>query len=291
MRVKVCPKCGRENKESSATCFNCYADLCKAEIRETPDAASQGSDVTRQVTMAPPPPPPVRASRQQNRTAQIPPADTSATGTSSTAPSVPLDMPGDYRPSGYSHTNEAPPPKKKSAAPLAAFLIIVVVIGAVAAYMMKPQPEPKIPPDQVVSAFIEAKATEDIEKVKPYLDSMAIFEIEQSLRNAGKGKQGIVTARVLTSIIYTLPPEPKLINESDVEILKTEKNPKKPNQAIVLVRLTPKEMKLGLGPTECLIATIQERSEWKIDVAETKKIQNRELMEFLMPGSTKPANK
>jgi hypothetical protein len=175
VQVKICPKCKAENKLSNASCSKCYASLEGALSSEVPDPvvpeAQQDTQSAQPQIGSAPPAPTIGAAPGMPTVGGPPPAEgpPPATGANPYGP-----------PPSAVYT----PPMRENSRPIrqgpdvgAIVLLIVLLAGAGFGawwFFLKPKG-----PEQVVSAFMEATKSGDLEKMKTCLASSSrkLFEM------------------------------------------------------------------------------------------------------------------
>ena len=145
-QVKICPKCGTENKSDNNACVACFTSLTavpttlsdKPEPTYTPPAEAPSAPEPTPITQGPPGP---GATREMPSSGPIP-----------GGPIIP--PPGTY----------APQRTKSGAGAVVGWIIAIVVIGGLAFggwwFFMKPAS-----PDQVVQQWIDAQMKQDVDKI------------------------------------------------------------------------------------------------------------------------------
>jgi len=151
MKVKVCPKCGSENKETNESCSSCYASIVDVELVES----------TKEPIVLPPAPPPKPA---QPRAAQAAPRS---------AQEPPGPPPGPAGHAGYTpaYSERRAPTRRRSSAGLVVLVLILAAGGAVAAWwFFLRQPSP----GEVLQRFFSACEARDTEKAKSFLSKSSL---------------------------------------------------------------------------------------------------------------------
>jgi hypothetical protein len=176
MQVKVCPKCKAENRPTNAACSSCYASLeAVIPTESSGPARTQSAPAAKPRTPAAPMP-----------TQQMPAAQRTQMGTTGPPP-------------GFQHMTMQPAKRRSSAG-----IIVLVVFLSLAAIgglgfavarsgMLKTEPLPTQPPDQVVLKYLAAKKTRSLAKVEPYLSRQSIELVQKAFgsrqaQSAGFGK-------------------------------------------------------------------------------------------------------
>ena len=215
MLVKVCPKCGAENRETSAACSNCYAPLDGVSSTESTKASRpvQSKPAARQAAQPTPSPAP---------TQQMP-----APGQTQMGAIGPPPMPQRVPDGSYVR------PVKRSSPVWIIVIVLIVVLGGAGtlAYLgvtksglFKPEPLPTEPPDQVVVAFLAAKKTHAITKVEPFL-TQASRELLGKYLNTEQGRSaGFDRAEVARMFLWEVSPTPDELSTHTVraEVLKND---------------------------------------------------------------------
>lgn len=242
MQVKVCPKCGVENKPDKASCSNCYTSLesvdeTEAKPRSAPVQSAEASSSDQPQAQ------PLSASPLAG-----PEAPAGPTPADNYAP-----PPGAPSPYGPAPTFERRPAPARGG-PSWVGIILAIVILAAAGYggwwaynkYLKPGPE------QVVRNFMDAGKARDFEKMKACLSKGTINmmqmasgeeEMRRSFESGGSsGFEGEITACTY--------------DES--------------NSSLAYVNLVPTDKKsLAPGATSVEIVCCKEDGKWKIDLMAT----------------------
>jgi len=236
MKVKVCPKCGSENKETNESCSSCYASLAGVESTESakapmvlPPAPAKAAEPPKAETPAPPP--------------QAPPSPYGP-------PPGPIARPGGYTP-GY--RERAAPVKQGSSVGLIVFILILLAGGAGAGwwFLLKPQS-----PGEVVQGFAAAAQSNDPEKIKSYLS--------QSTMNMPGFAEGFARGQELAA----KNPKPKDDVDVRVNVLSTVYEGAEKDTAIVTFEPEDKSKAptgMGMGAKQELVL-VKEDGKWKIDL-------------------------
>lgn len=240
MQVKVCPKCGAENKPDKASCSGCYASLEDvAETEATPRPAAAPSQPQE-------PRPPAAAS----------PLSGPATVEGQTPTGYFAPLPDAPRPDGPVLRERRPAPAGRG--PNWGAIVLVIVLLAGAAYggwwgynkYVKPSPE------AVVQKMIDATTEGDYDKLKSCLSqsslstlNMMVGSDEQAAREAMKKSAGSkVAARIVGTTTYE--------DGGKIAVVSAEStSPLPPN--------VPASFKT----TETVL--LREDGQWKIDLAAT----------------------
>ena len=250
MLIKLCPKCGAENKPDKASCSGCYASLegvPETEGKERP--------------AAPPPQP------NQDRPAAAQPlggqAEQSATPTSNYM--APPGAPSSYGPS----VNERRQPVKQGPNWGAIFLVVLLIAGGAFGgwwFFMKPAS-----PDAVVQRMIDASKAGDYDKYKSCLCQSFLTKMAQS----PQGEQAMRSAM-----------QQQAGKNGGGKVGKTTYEN---NGLIAVVELTPNEgAQLQPGLTSVDIVLIKESGQWKIDLEATGRRLMKKLFPNGIPGMRHP---
>jgi|YNPNPStandDraft_1061719.scaffolds.fasta_scaffold00003_81 hypothetical protein len=241
MQVRVCPKCGAENRQDRASCSNCYATLAEVELPESNVAHSapkttKASDATVQSEIRP---------RPITEPGLQPLAGVPLTG--ETPPP---------QPSGRTYSPPIGPsfarPTRESAAPRSmrpnwgAIILVIILIGGGAFagwwFFLKPKD-----PAAVVQKMLNAAKAKDIEKAKECLSQSSL------------------------NMIKSIPGGEKMFlqgpgSSQDAEILGTTYEGDK-----AIVEIKPKEQRQNMPPelSTVDIVLVKEDKEWKVDFGET----------------------
>ena len=246
MQVKVCPKCGSENKADKASCSGCYASLesvAPTEAKERP------------------------APVQTQPAAQRPPAaqPLSSSGPAGAgAPAPNHRPPSTYGPS-FNERRSAP---VKNGLNWGAIVFVVLLLGGAAFagwwFFLKPAS-----PEAVVQKFIDANKVGDYDALKSCLCQTNIAAIgrlpggeeatRQKMKQGGGGGQQI---------------------DADI-VNSTYEN----SGAIAVVEVRPKDQKqLPPGVTTTEVVLVQEDGKWKIDMGATVMRAMKQLHPNGVPG-------
>ena len=140
MKIKVCPKCGSENKETNESCSSCYASLGDVELTDS----------------------------------TIEQAEPSSAETPAPAPSGYAPTPGPTaRPPGHTpiYRERPAPVRQGSGAGLVVFILILFAGGAFGGwwfFLRSPSP------GEVVKQFVRAAEDRDADKIKSYLSQSTL---------------------------------------------------------------------------------------------------------------------
>ena len=242
MQVKVCAKCGAENKETNDSCSSCYASLADARTAES----------TKEPIVLPPEP----AERPERRPTETP------------TPAAQMPPPGPpVATSTYSPPfRERPAPVKQgSSAGVIIVILILIAAGAAAGwwfFLRAPSP------GEVVQAFFKASKGADVEKVKSYLSSSTLnmpgfadgfqrgFEFASKNRQSQGGKK----------------------DDADVRIFQTTYEGSDKNTAVVMCEPTGQSIvSSGTGGTIDIVL-VKEEGKWKIDMMATAQRMFQKMM-------------
>jgi len=252
MKVKVCPKCGSENKETNESCSSCYASLAEVELTES---------TKEPMVVAPAPAKP----------AEPPKAETPAA-----PPQAPLSPygppPGPIaRPAGYTPTyrERAAPVRRGSSAGLIVFILILLAGGAAAGWWFFLRPPS---PGEVVQRFFKAAKDRDVEKLKSYLSQSTLSvpgfseSFTRSFEFASKNKESADDSA------YRL------------KILDTAYEGAEKNTAVVTCEPEDKsKIPAGADPKQEVVL-VKEEGKWKIDLMATAQ---RAIRKFFGGGAGK----
>lgn len=245
MQVKVCPKCGAENKPDKASCSGCYSSL--EGVVETEAKARPAPEPTQPQAQAPPPAQPLGQSPLSG-----PATPTGPTPADNYAP--PPGAPSPYgAPMTFPERRSAPASRGPNWGAIA--LVIVLLAGAGFggwwAYnkFFKPSPE------AVVQKMIDATKAGDYDMLKSCLSqssvsmmSMSVGEDEQAAREQMKKSAGKDPATKITGTTY----------EDDGKTAVVSMESTKP---------LPAGMPASMKTTEMVL--LREEGQWKVDLVAT----------------------
>jgi len=241
-QVKICPKCGMENKSENAACASCFTSLTNVPttLSDKPEPTSAPA-VETPATPAPGQP-------KSYVTREMP---------STAVPGGPIGVPmGRY----------TSPPRQKSVAGAAiGWLIAILVIGGLAFggwwFLMKPAS-----PDQVVKQMMDAGKTNNVDKYmailcKSDIDAMGGEEAARKLLEQSKSVPGADSGKDVEIGPVTYEGE----NTALVEVTATGQD--------------AQQMKAFLGPDyKPKIVTVREGGKWKISLLQTGQRNLAEIM-------------
>ncbi|MCX8052380.1 MAG: hypothetical protein N3B12_01100 [Armatimonadetes bacterium] len=183
MKVKICPKCGSENKEANESCSSCYASLDNAELRESTNEP-----------IAVPPSKPVTPRSSQPR------ASSTETPQSPYGPPV-GSVVGPTRPVSTYRERRVP---AKQGFGFGAFVFILILLAAGGGsgwwFFLRPPN-----PGEVVLRFTAAQASHDVEKMKSCLSQNTLnwpgFSrgLEIGAKIAAKSEVEVPSVKILTT--------------------------------------------------------------------------------------------
>lgn len=230
MQVRVCPKCGTENKKSSAACSNCYTSLVNipaTESRQGASPAAAGASVSPQPTIQGAPP---------------------VSGTAPTIqPGAPQQTQLGYGPPPGGQPNVPPhhgiemPVKKTTPTGLivALVLLALAVFGgggfAFWKFALAPVPRPTEPAAQVVLKFLEGKKTHKMDKVMPYLSKDSLYRIEHTLSGKQAESAGFTRADAQEIMLWNATPNDRELNGAKISAAEIRDKTADPSVAIVYV--------------------------------------------------------
>lgn len=241
-QVKICPKCGTQNKSENAACAVCFTSLATV-----PTTISEQLE-TPTVEAGAPPSSPAPSRPASNAACEV---------LHSGIPGGPIGAPfGSY----------APPPRQKSPAGAAiGWIIAILVIGGIAFagwwFLARPAS-----PDQVVKQLIDASKTKNVDKMmailcKSDIDSMGGEDAARKRMEQSKNVPGANSGEDVTIGAVTYEGE----NTALVEITPTG------NDAQGIKSLMGSDYKPK-------IVTVREDGKWKISLQETTKRMMAEVM-------------
>jgi hypothetical protein len=241
MQVKVCPKCGAENKPDKASCSGCYSSL--EGVVETEAKARPAPEPNRPQAQAPP--------------AAQPLSGSPLTGPATPAGPTPADnyTPPPGAPSPYGAPMTFP---EKRSAPVSrgtnwiAIVLVVVLLGGAAYGGWWYYTNKIMGPDKIVQRFLDAAKAGDYEKMKACLTQSFINKIQ-----AVPGGEEKVKADL-----------PSQISKMDGNITGVTYDEKNSSLAYVAVEVSSKQQ-LPPGMTSLDMVCSKENGRWKVDLEAT----------------------
>lgn len=259
MQVRVCPKCGRENKPTNTLCANCYATIENVPVSVVKDkpapvvppvrpkpAPTARPDVTAPKAAGP------AVADQSERTREVPPPNPYA---------PPMQTP---RPAPYPMQFREEKKSDKTGAGIIAFLVLLVVcaIGYTGwwfySYFTRP-----LNPDEVVQRLSDPLVVSDFNKLKKYLSQSTIDAIVKkygSEQEAAKQMKGNIFNSSIARLNGQKTQTGKTTYENEntalVEIIQPE------NEARNMRQLLGRDVTLQ-------VVVVRENKQWKVDVVET----------------------
>lgn len=253
MDVRVCPRCGTENKKSYISCSNCRTSLANVPVSQGEGDATS-LDTTQRTAPAP---------------AAAPPAVQ--------APSRPPAPPGVGSQQSPGYRSE---PVKLGPGPLPIVIVCVVIAGLIAAAALMGNrknhpPKPLVAADQVVISFLQAKKTRKFDKVKPYIDQESIDLVETSFSGRQAESAGITRKEVEEMLVFGVGPKfDELENATMTAQVVEDKEFDGETRALVRATVSPK-FSGGLQiDLESEYVLVNEAGKWKVSLPES----NRRMM-------------
>ncbi len=245
MEVKLCEKCGAENKIDNEVCSSCYASLVGAKVVQSTKEPVVVSQVQPRAPRPSQPQAPA-ATTPQNQVYGPPP------GASAVGPP----------PQGM-FTERRPPVKQRSGGGALAFIIILILVAGGAAagwwfYLRPPSPE------QVMRTFITASVDMDAEKAKSCLtkDSLNVPGVAESFTQIGNAGD---------------KPDPKSVQ---FEIKETTYEGAEKSTAVVNVNFKlPEKVSTKVDSLDIPFVLLQEEGRWKIDARQSQQRMIQSLMQ------------
>lgn len=252
MQVKVCPKCGAENRPDKAACSGCYSSLEGVpETEGKPKPASTGPAAERPTTEGPPAAQPLG-------------------GIGSPAPNpnyAPPGGPSTYRPPTF---NERSQPIKQGPNWGAIVLVVLLIAGAAFAgwwFFLKPAG-----PEKVVQQMIDASKAGDYEKMKACFSQSTINMIQMTPGGEEAAKQSL---------------QGKSSRQYDGKITGVTYDDK--NSSLAYVALEPaNKAQLPPGMTSVEVVCSKENGQWKVDLMGTTMRMMRKMFPNGVPGMGRP---
>lgn len=288
MQVKVCPKCKAENRPTNAACSSCYASL---ESVIATESSAPAPVRTQPVGAAKPRTP---AATAPMPTQQMPAAQQTQMGTMGPPPGM---------------QQMVMPAKRHSSAGIVVLVIFlcVVVIGAFGfalskSGLLKTDPIPTEPPQQVVLKFLAAKKTRSLAKVEPYLSQSSIEMIKNTFGSRQAQSAGFGKRDAASMLLFDAEPSVQDLQNSRIAasvvkgdkdtdertaivlvVVAAEPEPAPAPKPILLPGVSPPdsgqtpEKRLDLSsilrahPIRTEFVVVAENGQWRVDLAETQR--------------------
>lgn len=276
MQVKVCPKCGWENKIVNASCSNCFAkldDVVPTEAKEKPQVSTTPAQAPN-----PPQPSQLQAAPMNNTASDGGGLAAGQTPPSYRNPDAVPGGPGQNGPSGpssygapFQERRPVPPPPKKSGAGGIITAIIILVVLGVGGYFGWQYYVKSRGPEAVVQKMMDAGKNGDYDGYKACLNSRSIEQLNMVIQMIPGGEEALkkrIKEKSGESIGNT---EGRIVG---VEYDETNNN----NSALVKVQPTDSS-KLPPGIKEVEIVCDKEDGEWKIDMVSTGQRMIKKIMQ------------
>jgi len=257
MQVRLCPKCGSENKPEKASCSGCYASLesvAPTEAREKPAVQA-------------------KPAAQQLQAAQ--PLSSPGPGAAGGGPPTPNYGPPPGAPS-YSY---GPAPNERRSAPVkkgpnwGAIVLVVLLLGGAAFagwwFFLKPGS-----PEAMVQKFVNASTARDYDALKSCLSQEDVVAIgalpggEQALRNS-----------------WDQAAKQSASQDASYDVVKTTYEN---SGSTAVVEIKPKDQsKMPPGTTKEIVL-VQENGKWKVDMKATAMRMMKKMFPKGIPGMPRP---
>lgn len=275
MDVKLCPKCNAKNWPDKEVCALCNTSLEGVPLTGSPTAGKSAAEPAQQPTIA------MQAPVAQ--TQQIP-AGPPAQSYDHTG------LPPNVHP--YAPVRQMSPPVEFKTNPWPIVLSVagVLILAAIAAYIGMPKKPalPADPPEPTVSAFLEAKKSHDLKKVKPYLIAGSLDFLDKAFSTRQARSAGFDKAAVADMFLFDVAPTIKDLTQASVSLknVSTEQD-KKDATAVVEVTVTREIAILGVMSDVYEFVLAPEAGKWKIDVVATRQRESKSTMDNLLGGPSK----
>ena len=248
MDVKLCPKCNAKNWPDKEVCALCNTSL-------------EGVPLTGSPTAGEPAPAATQPAQQPTIAMQ--------------APVRRMSPPVEFKTNTW---------------PIVLSVAGVLILAAIAAYIGMPKKPalPADPPQPTVSAFLEAKKSHDLEKVKPYLTAGSLDFLDKAFSTRQARSAGFDKATVADMFLFDVAPTIKDLTQASVSLknVSTEQD-KKDATAVVKVTVTRQIPILGVMSDVYEFVLAPEDGKWKIDLVATRQRQSKSTMDNLLGGSSK----
>lgn len=295
MEVRVCPKCKAQNRSTSAACSNCYSSLESVPVTE-------GTAPQMSAPVAPRPPRTATPTAAPTQQMGAPPQAQQMGVPPQTQMGVAAPPPGRPLPPGAYQT--APKSKSPVGIILVVLFIALAAVGGLAFAVMKsgffkPDAPPTESPQKVMLAFLEAKKTEDLTKVEPYLSENSKNIIKNTLSSKQAQSAGFTSKDSANMVLWSMTPTSEEMRDTQIVVneMKGDRDADQHTAIVnVMVQAAPEpaqapkpllppgqtpppepEKKVDLSkffhsePVEVQYVLIAEGGKWKIDVDDTKR--------------------
>jgi hypothetical protein len=149
------------------------------------------------------------------------------------------------------------------------FLLVALVVGGLyyKYQASKPLPAPKVPAEQVVISFLEAKKTREFAKVKPYLSQNTLKKLDSLFASRQAKSAGFTRQDAENMMLWEVNPTAKDLKRSSISADRHDDSDQRKGTATVRVALQP----LAKGPFDLPImdvffVCVQEGDQWKVDI-------------------------
>lgn len=262
MQVRVCPKCAFENGPATVACLNCNTRLVGLPLTERDGTGSTvaQSEITQNLSSG--------GETEQPQTATSPP------------------VPPSLRQRYDKVTNRPPPePVKERSNPLPVVLLLLVIVsGAVIAMVLqKPPQKPTVPPDRVVLSFLDAKKTNNFDKVEPYLSKASVEKIRGIFSGRQAQSAGFSQQDAEKMLLFDLPPQAEELKDSEIRTTVIQDKEAEKNTATVRATILAASI-LGQLELEFDYVLVIEDGEWKVDLDRSSKLQSNQMLNNLLDG-------
>lgn len=275
MDVKLCPKCNAKNWPDKQVCALCNTSLEGVPLTGSPTAGEPAPSAAPAAMQAP-------VAQTQQMPAGPPAQSHDHTG-----------LPPNVHPYAPVRPMSPPVELKTNPWPIVLGVAGVLILAAIAAYIGMPKKPalPADPPQPTVSAFLEAKKSHDLEKVKPCLTAGSLDFLDTAFSTRQARSAGFDKAAVADMFVFDVPPSIKDLTQASVSLKNiTTEQDKNDATAVVEVTVTRQIPILGAMSDVCEFVLAPEAGKWKIDLVATRQRQSKSTMDNLLGGpSTKKA--
>ncbi|MCE5314197.1 MAG: zinc ribbon domain-containing protein [Armatimonadota bacterium] len=205
--VKVCPKCGTENRQDGISCSKCYASIANVPLAQ-PATVGTASAEKIDLGIGSIAPTPTRSSFEGGET---------------------------YRPKPQHD-------EKGNGAWIVAVVVVLVILGGLMyALLPKKQIEPSVAADKVVVAFLNAKQTGDVKNVTPYLCKASVDMLNNTLNSKQARSAGFTRADAHNMVLFDVNPTKEQLSSSKINATIVRDDLADRNTVKVHVQLTPNQ--------------------------------------------------
>lgn len=257
MPVKVCPVCGKENAEDRKFCSKCFSELGEAMPEQAPPVSTvperpRGPLTSQQGAYSQPSTP--------NQVRQVPPVPRCVP--EPLPDPKPVEQPGSSAPWGW-----------------IIFLVIVLIAGfSYHRYQNRVIPEPAVKADTVVMSFLEAKKTNQIANVRPYISKESNRMLDKALSGRQAESAGFTRKDAHNLLVFDVRPTPKELRKSTMSAVRMDDKDQQKGTATVRATLTPIAGEIiDLTGPDYWYVLVQEEDEWKVDLEKSLKRQGSDI--------------